>query len=67
MLQLISSIEAYKALSMAKNTWGQRSHLVNEIKTSVPALIPIESLDLCEYTRACLDPQIKITDRLLLL
>ena len=27
----------------------------------------LESSDLCKYTRACLDPQIKITTRLLLL
>ena len=52
---------------MAKHTRGQGSHLGNETKTSVPALIQIESSDLCEYTRACLNPNFKITVRLLLL
>ena len=67
MLQSTISIEAYKALSMAKHTRGQRLHLGNETKTSVPTLIIIESLDLCDNTRAYLDPQFKITARLLLL
>ena len=44
---------------------GQGSHLGNETKTSVPALIPIECSNMCENTRACLDPQLKITARLL--
>ena len=43
MLQSTISIEAYKTLSMAKYTRGQGSHLGNETKTSVPALIPNES------------------------
>ena len=46
---------------------GQGLHLDNKTKTSVPALIPIESLNLCENIRACLDFQIKITARLFLL
>ena len=45
---------------MAKHTRGQESHLGNETKTSVPALIQIESSDLCEYTRACLNPILKL-------
>ena len=53
-----TSIKAYKTLSMAKHTRGQGSHLGNETKTIVPALIPIDSSNLCENTRACLDPQI---------
>ena len=36
---------------MAKHTKGHGSHLGNETKISVPALIPIESSDLYEYTR----------------
>ena len=52
---------------MAKHTRGQGSHLGNETKTSVPALIQIESSDLCEYTRACLNPNFKITVRFFLL
>ena len=56
MLQSTISIEAYKALSMAIHTRGQGSHLSNETKTSIPILIPIESSDLCDNTRACLDP-----------
>ena len=67
MLQSTTSIEAYKTLSMAIHTKGQGLHLGNETKTSVPALIPIESSNLCENTRACLDTQLKITARLLLL
>ena len=59
--------EAYEALSMAIHIRGQGSHLGNETKTSVPALIPRESSDLCENTRTCLDPNFKITVRLLLL
>ena len=43
MLHSQTSIEAYKALSMAINTRVQGLHLGNETKTSVPALIPIES------------------------
>ena len=43
MLQLSTTIEAYKALSMPIYTRCQGSHLGNETKTSVPALIPIES------------------------
>ena len=39
-----TSIEAYKVLSMAKQTRGQGSHLGNETKTSVPALILVEGL-----------------------
>ena len=45
-------IEAYKTLSMANNTRAQGSHLDNEISASVPVLILIESLNLCENTRA---------------
>jgi len=37
-----------------------------EIQQSVLALIPIENSNMCEYTRACLDPQLKVTTRLLL-
>ena len=47
MLQLTTFIEAYKTLSMTINTRGQRSHLGNETKTSVPALILIESSKMC--------------------
>ena len=47
MLQSTISIEAYKTLSMAKHIKGQGSHLGNETKSSVPALIPIESLKMC--------------------
>ena len=46
---------------------GLGSHLGNETTASVPTLIPIESSNLCENTRACLDPQIKIMARLILL
>ena len=67
MLQSTTSIKACKTLSMAKHTRGQGSYLGNETKISVPALIPIESSNLCENTRAYLEPQIKITARLLLL
>ena len=56
MLQSTISIEAYKTISMAIHTRDQGSHLGNETKTSVPTLIPIESSDLCDNTRACLDP-----------
>ena len=52
---------------MAKLTRGQGSHLGNETKTSVPTLIPIESSNLCENTKTCIDSQLKITARLLLL
>lgn len=52
---------------MEKHTWGQGSHLGNETKATVPALIPIDNSNLCVNIRACLDPQIKITARLLLL
>ena len=45
MLHSITSIEAHKALSMAINTRGQRSHLGNETKTSVLALILVEGLE----------------------
>ena len=51
-----TSIEAYKVLSMAINTRDQGSHLGNETKTSVPALISTKSSDLCQNTIACLDP-----------
>ena len=67
MLHSTTSIEAYKTLFMAKHTRGQGSHLGNETKTSVPALIPIERSKLCENRRTCLDPQIKIMARLLIL
>ena len=67
MLQSTISIETYKALSMTIHIRDQGSHLGNETKTSVPTLIIIESLDLCDNTRAYLDPQFKITARLLLL
>ena len=52
MLHSTTSIEAYKTLSMAIHTRGQGSQLGNETKTSVPALIPIESSNMCENTRA---------------
>ena len=39
MLHSTTSIEAYKTLSMAKHTRGQGSHLGNETKISVLALI----------------------------
>ena len=67
MLQSTTSTKAYKALSMAKHTRGQGSRLGNETIASVPALIPIQNSNLCENTRACLDPQIKITALLILL
>ena len=60
MLHSTTSIEAYKALSMAKHTRGQGSHLGNETKTSVPALIPIESSKLCKNTRAIETPKLKL-------
>ena len=66
MLQSTISIESYKALSMAKHTRGQGSHLGNETKSSVPTLIPIESLDMCRKQMSCLDLQIKITAWLIL-
>ena len=47
MLHSITSIEAHKALSMAINTRGQRSHLGNETKTSVPTLITRERVRIC--------------------
>ena len=52
---------------MAKHTRDQGSHLGNETKTTVPALIPIDNSNLRVNIRACLDPQIKITARLFLL
>ena len=52
MLQSTISIEAYKTLSMTKYKRGQGSHLGNETKTSVLALIPIESSKMCENTKA---------------
>ena len=67
MLQSTISIETYKALSMAIHIRDQGSHLGNETKTSVTASIPIESSNLCENTRACLDSQLQITARFLLL
>ena len=60
MLQSSTTKEAYKSLSMTINTRGQGSHLDIETNTSVPTLIPIESLKMCEYIRACLDPQLKL-------
>ena len=47
MLQSTISIKAYKALSMAKYIRDQGSHLGNETKISVPALIPFESSKMC--------------------
>ena len=47
MLQSTTFIEAYKVLSMVKHTRGQGSHLGNETKLSVPALIPIKSSKMC--------------------
>ena len=61
-----TSIKAYKTLSMEKHIRGQGSNLDNETKTSVPALIPIKSLNLCENTRACLDPELVKPSMLLL-
>ena len=60
MLQSTISIEAYKALSVAKHTRGQGSHLGNETKSSVPALKPIEISEMCRKHTSCLDPQIKV-------
>ena len=43
MLHSQTSIEAYKTLSITINTRSQGLHLGNETKTSVSALISIES------------------------
>ena len=45
---------------MATSTRGQESHLGNKTKTIVPALIPIKSSNMCENTKACLEPQLKL-------
>ena len=50
---------------MAKHTRGQWLHLGNETKISISALIPIESSNLCETQELVLNPQLKITARLL--
>ena len=51
--------EAYKAQSMAKkNIRSQGSHLGIKTTTSVPALIPNESSNMCINTLERLDPQI---------
>ena len=61
-----TSIKAYKTLSMEKHIRGQGSNLDNETKTSVPTLIPIKSSNLCENTRACLDPELVKPSKLLI-
>ena len=58
MLQSTISIEAHKALSMAKHTRGQGSHLSNETKTSVPLWYQLKAWKYVK-TQELFRPQIK--------
>ena len=45
-------MEEHYAIEIDPSLKGLGSHLGNEIRASVPALIPIESSNMCENTRA---------------